>query len=192
MADKIRFRVWLLGLGPVVLIVAVLVALFVGSGGKPASHAVAVVDTEPSSGAQPASASSAPYPAQAVSVAAIPQPPSPPPTMPAIVAPAASSVLLQGPPPEPIPELDALARPKGSEQWTVEQKLAYREQALQALDAKERSLQQEVDVARRRGDSQAVQEKQATLDYLRARRAQIDQALGRHDPLRDALEDAGS
>lgn len=189
MAESIRLRVWLLGLGPVVLVGGVLAVLFVGSGKKPAPRAGAAVDPMPS--AQAVADTVAPLPPQPVpTVATAPLPP--PSSLPPIVAAAASSLLLAGPPPEPIPELDALSRPPGSEQWTVEQKLAYREKAFQALDDKERSLQQEIALAQRRGDSQALQEKQATLDYLRARRGQIAEMMKRRDPLREALQDAGN
>jgi hypothetical protein len=190
MAERIRLRVWLLGLGPVVVIAGVLVALFAGFGKKPAPRAVVASDPAPTVQAAAVTGSAPsvqPTPVQAPAAAA-----APPPSVPPIIAAAASSLILAGPPPEPIPELDALARPKGSEQWTPEQKLAYREQAFQALDAKERSLEQEIAVAKRRGDTDAAQEKQATLDYLRARRAQIDEMLKRHDPLRDAVQDAGN
>ncbi|MGD0528988.1 MAG: hypothetical protein ABSE49_27870 [Polyangiaceae bacterium] len=101
-------------------------------------------------------------------------------------APAASSVLLRGPPPEPIPELDALARPRGSEQWTAEQKLAYRQRVFDDLDSKERSLEREIASARRSGDLTAFREKTDTLAYLRARRAQVEEMLRRHDARLDA------
>jgi hypothetical protein len=170
------------------VVVGAAVALLIGFGKKPAARGgVAASESPPSAAAAPETPATMPIP-----IASTPVAPPLPSSVPPIVAAAASSLILRGPPPEPIPELDALNRPKGSEQWTTEQKLAYREQAFQALDAKERSLEQEVAVARRRGDTQAVQEKQATLDYLRARRAQIDEAMKRHDPLRDAVEDAGN
>jgi hypothetical protein len=187
MSDRIRFRAWLLGLGPIVVIVGVLVALFVGSGNKPAPHAAAVAsDPAPS----PPETTTA-VPAQSV---AVPAPP-PPASIPPVVAAAASSINLAGPPPEPIPELDAFWRPKGSEQWTAEQKQAFREQAFKALDAKQISLEQEVRRARRRGDTQAAQEKQATLDYLLARRAQIDLMADRQkqrEAQREAVLDSGA
>lgn len=190
MAERIRLRVWLLGLGPIVIVAGVLVALFAGSGKRSSPRGPVAADPGPSAqAAADTIAPNAPLPTPSVSAMA----PSPQPTsLPPIVAAAASSLILAGPPPEPIPELDALNRPPGSEQWTTDQKVAYREKAFAALDAKERSLQQEIAVAQRRGDSQAVQEKQATLDYLRARRAQIDQMMKRRDPLRDAPQDAGS
>lgn len=190
MAERIRLRAWLLGLGPVVVVAVVLVVLFTGLGKKPAPRAVVASDPGPT--AQAAATASLAAPSQTIPVQASAATFAPLPSVPPIVAAAASSLILAGPPPEPIPELDALARPKGSEQWTTEQKLAYREQAFQALDAKERSLEQEIAVAKRRGDTDALQEKQATLDYLRARRAQIDEALKRRDPLREALQDAGN
>lgn len=190
MAERIRLHVWLLALGPIVVVAGVLVALLVGSGKKPGSRAAVANDPAPT--VQAAADTSLALPVQTGAVQVSAPNPAPPPSVPAIVAAAASSIILMGPPPEPIPELDALARPKGSEQWTTEQKLAYREQAFQALDAKERSLEQEVAVAKRRGDTDAVQEKQATLDYLRARRAQIEQMMKRRDPLRDAPQDAGN
>lgn len=191
MAEKIRLRVWLLGVGPVVVVGGAVVALFLGTGSKPRARGGAAA-SEPPASAAAASDTPAPVLGPTASSVVTAAPPPPPASVPPVVAAAASSLLLRGPPPEPIPELDALARPKGSEQWTNEQKLAYREQAFQALDAKERSLEQEVALAKRRGDTEAVQEKQATLDYLRARRAQIDEALKRRDPLRDAVQDAGT
>jgi len=189
MAETIRLRVWLLGLGPVVVVVGAAIALFVGSGKKPAPRE-GVAASEPLASAPAAPDTPAPLPSPTVSAAVAPPPPPAP--VPPIVAAAASSVILSGPPPEPIPELDALFRPKGSDGWTTEQKVAYRDQALHALDAKERTLEQELAMARRRGDTEALQEKQATLDYLRARRASIEEAMKRHDPLRDALQDGGN
>jgi hypothetical protein len=188
MPDRIRFRAWLLGLGPVVLVVGILVALYIGSGKKPAPRAGAAA-SEPAP--NPPETSTV-VPTQPVAVPAAPPPPA---SIPPIVAAAASSLILAGPPPEPIAELDAFMRPKGSEQWTNEEKLAFRDQAFKALDAKDRSLVQEIAVARRRGDSQAVQEKQATLDYLRARRAQLDlmrQRQQQREAQRDAVLDSGA
>jgi hypothetical protein len=117
--------------------------------------------------------------------------PAPQPTLAPVVAAAASSIVLAHPPPEPIPELDLLTPPPGSQDWSPQQKLDYREKAFAALDAKDRSLQREIAAARSRGDASAMQKKQATLDYLRARRAQIDDILRKRDRLREALDDAG-
>lgn len=187
MAETIRVRAWLLGGVPIVVVVGVVVALLVGSSKKTAPRA-GLAATEPPASAVPTIAPTVPLPPPRATPA-LPQPP--PSSVPPIVAAAAASLLLAGPPPEPIPELDALARPPGSDQWTTEQKLAYRDKALQALDAKDQSLQQEIALARRRGDTQALQEKQQTLDYLRARRAEIDAALKKRDPLRDAPRNGG-
>lgn len=190
MAEGIRLRVWLLALGPVVVVLGAAIALFVGSGKKPVAKTGLAVSEPPSAAAaSPDTTGALPTPVVSVAAPVVPPPPAPPTP---IVAAAASSLILAGPPPEPIPELDALARPPGSEQWTTEQKLAYREQVFHSLDAKERSLEQEIALARRRGDTQALQEKQATLDYLRARRAEVEGAMRKRDPLRDAPPDAGN
>jgi hypothetical protein len=181
MADRIRFRAWLLGLGPVVVVVGVLVALFAGSSKKPAPLAIAT-SSEPAPSAPEVVAATVAAPSVAVP-AAPPAPSVAAPTVPSVVA------------PEPIPELDAFWRAKGSEQWTTEQRVAFREQAYRALDAKELSLVQEIARARRRGDTQTVEQKQATLDFLRARRAEIDKMMERsklRDTNRDAPLDAGS
>ncbi|HTQ45298.1 MAG TPA: hypothetical protein VMI75_21215 [Polyangiaceae bacterium] len=190
MAERIRLRAWVLGLGPIVVVLGAAAVLLLGSGKKPVAK-TGVAASEPTSTAAAADPTST-MPTPVVSLPAPAAPPPPPASVPPIVAAAASSLLLAGPPPEPIPELDALARPKGSDQWTTEQKLAYREQVFRSLDDKERSLENEIARARRRGDTQTLQEKQTTLDYLRARRAAIESALKRHDPLGDAPADAGN
>jgi len=189
MAERIRLRVWLVGLGPLVVVLGAGIALVLGSGKKPVAK-TGVAATEPASAAAAAPDTTGALPTPVVSMPA-PVVPAPPASVPPIVAAAASSLLLAGPPPEPIPELDALSRPAGSDQWTVEQKLAYRQQVFQSLDAKELSLVQEIARARRRGDTQTLQEKQETLEYLRARRGSIEAAMKRHDALQEALADAG-
>jgi len=185
MADRIRPGVWLAGLVPIVLVVGIVVAV-VAVPRKKQVAAPAAQTTEPGPSAPPEVAALAPG---ATGTAQPPPSRAPPSTAAPSPPPVSSAVLLSGPPPEPIPELDALyTRPKGSDQWTAEQKLAYREKLLKDLDGKERSLRSEIAHARSTGDAAAEKEKAATLSYLRARRAQFEGMIRGHD----TLEDGGS
>ena len=174
--DPIRLRVWLVVAIPVVVAGGVMLFVF-GPTKKPAARststateAVEVVPAEVSS--PPAAPAVAPSPAAATPVVSARVASAPP---------ASSGELLRGPPPEPIPELDALyARPIGSDEWSADEKLAYRRKAFDDLRTKERSLQAEMTAADRAGDSEKKAEKQATLLYLQARRAQVERMLSGH------------
>jgi hypothetical protein len=181
MAENIRLKVWLVGLAPIVVGIAVLAAFVLGSGKKPPTSAPSPSDTEPLPTPPPTHVE----PIQVTSAVARPLPP-PGASVPGFVAPVASGELLRGPPPEPIPELDALSPPKGSEAWTADQKVAYRAKVFADLDAKDRSLEREVATARRSGDAASFKEKTDTLAYLRGRRAQIDEMIRRHEARQDA------
>jgi predicted component of type VI protein secretion system len=172
MTDKIRLWVWLAGLGPIVVVGGVGVYLLMPRD-KPGGRPAPATASEPAEQVTPA-------------VAALPTPTfasSPPaPTAPRPVpvsAPAASSSMLDlGPPPEAIPELDPHAlRPRGSEQWTAEQKSVYRQKFFDGLDMRERTLEKELAAAQRSGDTATEQKKRETLSYLRQRRGEIERML---------------
>jgi hypothetical protein len=75
-------------------------------------------------------------------------------------------------------EIDALmARPPGSEQWTLEQKNAYREQLSRQLRTRERDLEWKIAAARRSGDKAKEQSKTETLDYVRRLRETLEAPL---------------
>ena len=69
------------------------------------------------------------------------------------------------------------ALPPGSEQWSDEQKKAYRVKTFEDLDKRERTLQSEIAAAKRSGDRETEQRKTATLSYLRQKRAEVEGML---------------
>jgi hypothetical protein len=171
MTDKIRLRVWLAAIGPIVL-VAALVAYLLMPHEKPAARgapetASGGIET-PTPGALPV-----PTPTRAASAPL----PTPAPGPVATSVPVGSSAAL-GPPSEPLPELDALyGRPRGAEGWSDDQKSAYRKKVFDDLDAKERTLEREIAAAHRAGDTGTEQEKTATLSYLRQKRAEAEELM---------------
>ena len=70
-----------------------------------------------------------------------------------------------------------MARPPGSEQWTLEQKNAYREQLSRQLRTRERDLEWKIAAARRSGDKAKEQSKTETLDYVRRLRETLEAPL---------------
>jgi hypothetical protein len=180
MADPIRLRVWLLVAVPVIALGGALF-VFLRPEKKPAPHPTRTADES-----MEATSVSPPPPRAAGTAPALPPPPAA--SVVGKSAPVSSSDLLRGPPPEPIPELDAFnGRPRGSDEWSTEEKLAYRRKAFDDLQTKERSLRAEMMAAGRAGDTAKQAEKQATLRYLEARRAQVEDLLRRQE----ALEDGG-
>ncbi len=74
------------------------------------------------------------------------------------------------PPPEPIPELDAFLKvPPGSDRWTPDEKQNYKDGLFESLARKEALLERELAA----GDAKTKEQKRVTLEYLRARRAEI-------------------
>jgi len=160
---KIRPIVWLLGLGPFVLIAALGTYLLLP--GKP--QAVRHPTEAPSESAEPPTpvvVQSAPPSAQMPIVIAST------PVAPPSAAPAGSS--------DDRREIDALlVRPPGSDQWTTEQKDAYRAQLSQRLRTRERDLEWRIAAARRSGNTAKEQSELDTLDYLRRMRDVLDVPL---------------
>ncbi len=160
---KIRPIVWLLGLTPFVVMAAIGVYLLTPS--KPqASQRPTAAATEPVEPAKAVAVESALPSAQspiaiASTLAALPS-----------AAPAGSG--------DDRRDVDALlARPPGSEQWTAEQKTAYRAQLSRDLRRRERDLQWEIAAAHRSGDKAKEQSKTETLDYVRRMREVLDAPL---------------
>jgi hypothetical protein len=185
MAHEIRLRVWLIGVPPILLLAGIVVWLVTTATARkppPVRAPLATtgpVDSTPTD--RPAVPATVTLPA-----AAAPGPVA------AVVAPTASNTPV--PPPEPIPELDALRPPPGSLAWTADQKLAYRQKALDDLATRERLLEREVAAAHQRGDTNTEQAKAATLAYLRAKRAEAERVMATH-PARltgPEQQDAGS
>jgi hypothetical protein len=77
---------------------------------------------------------------------------------------------------EKIPELQAFfnSPPPDSDEWSPEQKKAYRDRLFANLDARERALERELAFAESRGDSETAALKRATLARLRATRAKLE------------------
>jgi hypothetical protein len=160
---KIRPIVWLLGLTPFVVMAAVGVYLLTPGKPQAVQHATAAPtdSVEPPTPVAVASAlPSAQLPiAIASTLAALPS-----------AAPAGSG--------DDRRDIDALlVRPPGSEQWTVEQKNAYRAQLSQDLRRRERDLQWEIAAAHRSGDKAKEQSKTETLDYVRRMREVLEAPL---------------
>jgi hypothetical protein len=175
MAHEIRLRVWLIGVPPILLLAGIVVWLVTtATARKPPPVRAPLATTGPVPATVTLPAAAAPGPVAAV------------------VAPTASNTPV--PPPEPIPELDALRPPPGSLAWTADQKLAYRQKALDDLATRERLLEREVAAAHQRGDTNTEQAKAATLAYLRAKRAEAERVMATH-PARltgPEQQDAGS
>jgi hypothetical protein len=157
---KIRPLVWLLGLGPFVLIAALGTYLLIPGKPQAVQHPTAT-PTESVEAPTPVAMESAPPPAPlpiaiASTLAALPS-----------AAPAGSS--------DDRRAIDALlVRPPGSDQWTTEQKDAYRAQLSQRLRTRERDLEWQIAAARRTGDKAKEQSKIETLEYLRRLRDTLD------------------
>lgn len=175
MADGIRLRVWLLSLSPFLLVAVAAGAVWLAWPTKPerARHAA-----EPESPAT--TAEREPPSAQPTVVATAPATMSspPPPVAPSVSVAAAAvrpEASMFAAPPEPIPELAAISsRPSGSEQWSPDEKQAYRDRVMASLDDRQRILERELATARRAGDSDTAARKEATLEYLRRRIAKLE------------------
>jgi len=174
MADEIRLRVWLIGTVPVLVLVGVVVLLVAPPGkGKRTATPVPVSAGET---AEPVPFAAAPPPQTVMPTP--PPPPPPPAVVPVAVATGGANTFGEKAlPPEPIPELDELTPPRGSEQWTPDEKRAYREKVFDHIRGRERSLDREVAAAQRSGDAKTAQQKMATLSYLRARRVALEKAI---------------
>jgi hypothetical protein len=166
---RIRPIVWLLGLTPFVLVIAIGVYLL-----APGEHAPARRST-----VAPAPTES---PASMASMAADPAAPAvPPPATPPVALASAAAA-----PPSAAPagsaderrEIDALlVRPPGSEQWTDEQKIAHRAQVAQELRRRERDLEWDIAAAHRSGDTARERAKADTLDHVRRLREALEAPL---------------
>jgi uncharacterized protein YkwD len=156
---KIRPIVWLMGLAPFVVVAAVFAYLL-------------LPDKKPM--AQRPAAATAP-PVEPLAPAALPQAPPP------IALPSAASALPSAAPSgtaDERAEIDALlVRPPGSEQWTVDQKNAYRAQLSQDLRGRERKLEWDIAAAHRSRDRATEQAKTETLAHLRQVREVLEGPL---------------
>ncbi|HEY3816991.1 MAG TPA: hypothetical protein VGL81_07470 [Polyangiaceae bacterium] len=177
--EKIRPRVWLAGLAPIVVVALGVAAYLSMAGKKPAErHAVATADE-----------------VETAAPAAVPAPPAPQPSP--WTPPSAPAAVPTAPLPSPSTSADAfreidalLARPPNSGDWTLEQKNAYRSKLANDLLVRERSLEREVAAAHRARDTATEQTKTATLDYLRRRREALE-AQVRGTPDATPSPDAG-
>ncbi|HEY8089902.1 MAG TPA: hypothetical protein VIF09_18705 [Polyangiaceae bacterium] len=175
MADRIRPRVWLLGLAPIVLVVAGVVWLVAEARSKPPAQPLPALVVEPAP-AQPPESGLAASPSPPPSVLAAAPLPAPSPADPA-PAPSASPDE-----PEPIPELEEIRTPPGSQGWSKDRKLAYMQKVLDDLDGREHQLERQEADAKRARDWSTERRKAATLAYLRTQKASYermhDVALG--------------
>ena len=152
--SKVRPIVWLMGLTPFVAVAAVGVYLL-QPGQKPA--ALRPTAAIPGSVQPPAPVATEPAP--------------PPPPQPLRVAlPSALAALPSAAPSgsaDERREIDALlVRPPGSEQWTVDQRNAYRAELAQELRRRERKLGWDIAAAHRSRDKATEQAKTETLAYV--------------------------
>jgi len=167
--------VWLVAAVPVGVILAIVVSFWPSAARKDARPPRPRDEPPPS-----ATAAALPPPE------VVPADPRPPPSAPAPSAPpAAPSPVASapaappedaGPRPEKIPELAAFSSrlPPDADEWTPEQKQAYRDRLFQRLEERERALEREVAFAESRQDEEALATKRATLAYLRAEKAKLD------------------
>jgi hypothetical protein len=162
--SKIRPIVWVMGLTPFVAIAAVGVYLLVPDRRPVAHHPVAAT---PASVEPPAPVAAQPVPSPTpLPVAALPSALAALPT----AAPSGSA--------DDRKDIDALlARPPGSEQWTLEQKNAYRAQLAHDLRGRERQLAWDVAAAHRSGDRATEQAKTETLAYVQRTREVLETQL---------------
>ena len=165
--SKIRPVVWVMGLPPFVAIAAVGAYLLV-----PDRRPAAQRPTTES----PASLVRAP-----VATESSPPPPQPPPLPLPAALPSALAALSSAAPSgsaDDRNDIDALlARPPGSEQWTVDQKNAYRAQLAHELRGRERQLQWDIAAAHRSGDKAEEQAKTETLAYVQRTREVLEAQL---------------
>ncbi len=154
---KIRPIVWLMGLTPFVAVAAIFVYLLQPDKKPVALRPTALVAASPES-----QAPVVPAPLPSPTPSPLPQPVA----IPSMVA-ALPSAAPSGSADERA-EIDALlARPPGSEQWTVDQKNAYRAQVAHELRSRERKLEWEIAAAHRARDSAKEQAETDTLAYAR-------------------------
>jgi type IV secretory pathway VirB10-like protein len=174
---KIRLRVWLLCLIPIVAIGVLGVYLVAEK--KPAARRTAPATAEETETPAPVSVApptpqAPPVPAQSARAAA-PTPAAPSPSTSA----------------EALREIDQLlVRPPDSGQWTPDQKNAYRAKLIDELTVRQHRLEHEIAAAHRSGDTATEQTRTATLDYLRRRREVLEAAVG-SPPGEGAAADAG-
>jgi hypothetical protein len=161
--SKVRPIVWVMGLTPFVAVAAVGVYLL-QPGQKPAAlHPTAAI---PGSAQPPAPVATEPAP-----------PPQPLP----VALPSALAALPSAAPSGSANErreIDALlVRPPGSEQWTVDQRTAYRAQLAQELQRRERKLGWDIAAAHRSRDKATEQAKTETLAYVQRMGAVLEAPL---------------
>jgi hypothetical protein len=172
MADRIRLKVWLLGLGPIVLVIGAIAWLVAWRDGTPAPHA-------PTAAVESLQAQLPLPPALPVALSATSSPPA---VTGAAPAPAPLASATGSVEPEPIPELDEIRTPPGSQGWSRQQKLDYMQKVLDDLATREHLLERQVADAQRARDPVTEQRKAATLAYLRTQKAGFermrDVALG--------------
>ena len=179
MAERIRLKVWMLGLGPIVLVLLgiAVVATWGGSPGSAQRTPVAAAESLE----RPPSAPPPPMPIAAPSGSPL----QPAATVAPTAAATASAAVVANVEPEPIPELDEMRTPPGSQGWSRQQKLDYMQKVLDHLTAREDELEREVAAAQRARDPATEQRKAATLAYLKTQKASFermhDVALGVRD-----------
>lgn len=159
---RIRPIVWLLGLTPFVAIAAVGAYLLMPDTQGPARRPTAS-SPDPAEPRAPVASESAPPPAPL------------PVVLPSAVAALPSAAPSGSTSADERRAIDALmARPPGSDQWSDEQKNAYRAQLAHELRSRERNLEWEVAAARRSGDKAREQSETETLDYVRRLREVLE------------------
>ena len=133
MADRIRLKVWLLGLGPIVLVVGAIVWLVAWHDAKPAAPRAPTAAVESTQAQLPPPPSPPVVPVSTAS--------SPPVVTGAVLAPAPLASATGSVEPEPIPELDEIRTPPGSQGWSRQQKLDYMQKVLDDLATREHLLE---------------------------------------------------
>jgi hypothetical protein len=176
--ERIRARVWLVGIVPVAVGIAVVVFLLTGDRR----------DTRTRAASPPASADE-PALVQVPTTTSTPSTPTPAPR-PSIGFPAPSPVAIapSGSPapsaqPEAIPELAEFTPPPGSQSWSMAEKKEYARKAFSDLRARERELEKEQATAHAMGDVPMERQKEATIALLRERRTYYERLMASPDAL---------
>jgi hypothetical protein len=137
---------------------------------KPRARPLATSATAP----DPPDPSPATTPTSPAPILASATPAPPPPVVAAASASASASAAPTPKLPEHVAELDAFFDlPPESASWTPEQRRAYFDQALRKLDDKDRSLTRQLDLARRRGDTETADQLAITLEHFRSRGSEV-------------------
>ncbi|HEY1692823.1 MAG TPA: hypothetical protein VGG39_11715 [Polyangiaceae bacterium] len=175
--ERIRARVWVAGILPVVVGIGVVVFLVAGDrrSARPHGDAPSATGEDTARVQLPATT-----PTVAPSLAPRPPVPSPPPAIATHATPPSPGPSAQA---EDIPELAEFVPPPGSNAWSMSDKKAYMRKAFSDLRAREQALEKEQATAHAMGDADTERRKEATIALLRERRTYYERLMASPDAL---------